>query len=437
MDTSTRRKRRGVDRLGDLPDCLLHVILSYLRSRQAVQTSVLSRRWRHLFRDVPCVDIDDRDFTNGGDGRHWERFEDFSDRLLTSIRPGARLDVFRLHLASRVCDNRTSSRWIRRGLRHLPAAVDICATHDHAVSWRPHLPFPCPVGMRRWFHAPPPMLRLVGVHILTGFVEDLGRHCPTIRELHAERCYMRMDVLASPTLRRLTVVDRRHHCRTAVAPRLVAPCLASLCLEIVYDGEVHGNVARAGAATPKLLTVLTEASVRLKEVDRHRPNHQGREQRKLKFFKSMAGFIALMPNVVNLHLQGFTTMALLEKESQEFPMLYNLRSLLLEKCDVGMSFQALASILRNTPNLEKLALDLCMFAAPPIVKRWKEMASSESHCATPVAPVGCWGKKLRTVEIKRRSQDWQHMAKVLSEISKGMLPAQWRQVKTSCTIVSG
>jgi hypothetical protein len=37
------------DRLSALPDSLLHAIMSLLKARQAVQTCVLSTRWRHLW----------------------------------------------------------------------------------------------------------------------------------------------------------------------------------------------------------------------------------------------------------------------------------------------------------------------------------------------------------------------------------------------------
>ncbi|XP_021317443.1 probable FBD-associated F-box protein At1g32375 [Sorghum bicolor] len=51
-----RRRRRsgGEDRISGLPDELLHDILVRLRcARAAARTSVLSRRWRHLWADVP------------------------------------------------------------------------------------------------------------------------------------------------------------------------------------------------------------------------------------------------------------------------------------------------------------------------------------------------------------------------------------------------
>lgn len=132
----------GADQLGDLPHRLLQVIISLLCFRQAVQTGVLSRRWRNLWRGVPVVDIDEREFAGGG--QTWDRFEDFVDHALTSIPPGTRLDAFRLHVVS--CDTATSGRWIRRGLRHLPAAVSIHGTNaGHSmVCWDPHVSFPPP-----------------------------------------------------------------------------------------------------------------------------------------------------------------------------------------------------------------------------------------------------------------------------------------------------
>jgi hypothetical protein len=45
----------GEDRLSDLPDGVLHHVLSLLPADQAVQTSVLARRWRHLWKGMPAL----------------------------------------------------------------------------------------------------------------------------------------------------------------------------------------------------------------------------------------------------------------------------------------------------------------------------------------------------------------------------------------------
>ncbi|XP_056857385.1 F-box/FBD/LRR-repeat protein At5g18770-like, partial [Raphanus sativus] len=54
----------GEDRISLLPEPLLCHILSFLTTEQAVWTSVLSSRWRHLWKWVPRLELDTYDFTN-------------------------------------------------------------------------------------------------------------------------------------------------------------------------------------------------------------------------------------------------------------------------------------------------------------------------------------------------------------------------------------
>ncbi|KAE9616202.1 hypothetical protein Lal_00017194 [Lupinus albus] len=50
------------DRLGDLPDCLIHHILSFLETKDAIRTCVLSKRWRHLWASVTCLNFSSKSF---------------------------------------------------------------------------------------------------------------------------------------------------------------------------------------------------------------------------------------------------------------------------------------------------------------------------------------------------------------------------------------
>ena len=92
------------DHLSDLPDVLLHAIMSFLPARQVVQTTVLSRRWRDLWRSATCLNIDDCDFcfTTGSKSRdeqreeNWRKFEDFTTNLLLFHINTTFLDKFQI-----------------------------------------------------------------------------------------------------------------------------------------------------------------------------------------------------------------------------------------------------------------------------------------------------------------------------------------------------
>ncbi|CAI0491201.1 unnamed protein product [Linum tenue] len=76
------RRRRVVkgtsrDRLSDLPDEVLHCILSFLDTKSAARSGILSIRWRSLWRTVPILNFDGESFNN-----NVESFKDYVNRLL-------------------------------------------------------------------------------------------------------------------------------------------------------------------------------------------------------------------------------------------------------------------------------------------------------------------------------------------------------------------
>ena len=133
-------RARDDDRLSDLPDCLIQSILSFLESRQVVRSSLLSRRWRHLWRSVPCLDIDQTLFfrrvccQNPECGRRkyiikpackkeWRPFEEFTNNLL-QLHVAPSLDRLRIHIPTLDFDDRCviypCFRWISRASSAAP-----------------------------------------------------------------------------------------------------------------------------------------------------------------------------------------------------------------------------------------------------------------------------------------------------------------------------
>ncbi|CAN0923001.1 FBD-associated F-box protein At5g60610 [Linum grandiflorum] len=54
---TSKRLCQGVDRLSNLPDSIAYHILSFLDTKSAVQTSLLSKQWEHAWKQVQVLDI--------------------------------------------------------------------------------------------------------------------------------------------------------------------------------------------------------------------------------------------------------------------------------------------------------------------------------------------------------------------------------------------
>ncbi|KAK7282906.1 hypothetical protein RIF29_12020 [Crotalaria pallida] len=64
--TTTKRAKQSEnqnqDRLGDLPDCLIIHILTFVKCRDAARTCVLSKRWKHLYKRMSILLLNASDF---------------------------------------------------------------------------------------------------------------------------------------------------------------------------------------------------------------------------------------------------------------------------------------------------------------------------------------------------------------------------------------
>ncbi|CAM0943698.1 unnamed protein product [Alopecurus aequalis] len=426
METAPAASRAGGDRLSDLPDCLLHSVLSSLRSRQAIQTSLLSRRWRNVWRSVPCLDVDQRDFLlhepeppayhasdadehayskahkerhAGEIERRRRRFEDFADAVLLfhGVSP---IDACRLHVADP--DLRADlDRWIRRGLARHPTELHVAYNgrshhEDEDVVRSPTLFSLDSVSGGTGVLSVTTRLRslhLSGLTLSKTFVEELKSQCPVLEDLSLLDCeydYKFQGRIASSSLKRLHI-QGLHGSYNSVRflEALAVPALVSLNLDRTSKMSCSPLQWH-----PSHIQMSTMAAI----------DHYGRADHGY-FLKSVC-------NSRVLELRSFTTTGLLEDGSENFRQFHNLRTLILIECEIGDRCQVLRYVLENVSSLERLVVQNCKTSG------FCRGESASSWCGTPFQ--GC--KNLKSIQVKYKDHDVPRvLVDVLTQIAKDVL----------------
>ncbi|XP_057733042.1 putative FBD-associated F-box protein At5g38570 isoform X2 [Arachis stenosperma] len=111
-EESTRTGTPKIDLISSLPDSLLCHILSFLPTRCAMATSVLARRWRHLWKDLLALDLDNSKhspyYLPGGT----HRFIAFVNAVFAQ-RKALRVEKLRLACDIPRGEKKTIKTWIR------------------------------------------------------------------------------------------------------------------------------------------------------------------------------------------------------------------------------------------------------------------------------------------------------------------------------------
>lgn len=80
MEKKLAKEKQSNSEMNDLPDSLLCHILSFLSTKDSYRSSLLSKRWRSLWLQVPVFDLDSHLFHHYDDFR----FIDLDNRFLES-----------------------------------------------------------------------------------------------------------------------------------------------------------------------------------------------------------------------------------------------------------------------------------------------------------------------------------------------------------------
>ncbi|VAI08585.1 unnamed protein product [Triticum turgidum subsp. durum] len=351
----------GVDRLSDLTDCLLHAILSRLKARQVVQTCVLSSRWRRLWLAVPCLDIDGgEDQEEEDEEERHKKLDDFVDNLLLcrSTCASSPLHTLRVSVASprplwrRLHHDRGSSicaahtRWVSRGLESSPAVLEVRGIKLPSFA----------SGTHRLTK-----LVLQDVILHKDFEKHLFAWLTLLQDLEIRSSDMsNLSRIESNTLKNLTV-----EAGTIFNFEVIAPRLASLHLAVQFRGLRAFSVIAQHISPPPPPGVPWPAEY--------------------QFQIMVPGSDKSAPCPI---LQ-----AILDEEHDRLPMFRNLRTLVLEQCEIGDNIQTLCSFLHNTPALEKLTLKNC------------ECQNVPSSSASNILEMGFMTSSLSLIQIQYDDRD--------------------------------
>lgn len=411
MGLSGKRAAGNTDRLSDLPDGLIHRIMSFLMAREAVQTCVLSRRWEDLWCSMPCLGIDERDFRPSAiamgsedwdeyedefeDDIDYTRFEDFVTNLLM-FHSAPTLDRFRFHAVCHAVSHREikfSNSWIRRGIKRCPKVVEIHSTYDCKL---PHLGSSSSSRLNR--------LHLNGITLDKTFAQQLRSSCPVLDDLELKECRLDGDAeISSCTLKNLRIED----CTTSNPSALTIRAPSLTCLQLFITAFGQNWHAIAADEMP----LLVKATICLKASTAILP---------CKLLFSLI-------YVRDLELTGFRTLANFHMGSDTFPVFHNVRTLLLDKCDLSDNCDILGCFLNNAPGLEQLTLQHCKLPEDPKKSKGGGDVELTSLECQDTPSFQC--PSLKSTEIKYREDD---------DVQKmfDLLLGNWRNLQKSTIVIN-
>ncbi|CAL4992653.1 unnamed protein product [Urochloa decumbens] len=340
----------GEDRISDLPDALLHHVLSLLPVDEAVRTSVLARRWRGLWKGMPVLRL-------VGPKKRFPTAEDFDRFVNRLISVRGDLPLVSCKVAAYLTwddyagepeepePNIYFDSWIQYALA---CKVKMLKVVDDLVGSETELIVP-----------------LVSQHLTSLDVHYvcLGKDtvdfssCPVLEDLKMQECGLWVRSMSFPSLKRLYLVEcnfpeqGRAHLDHRI--RISAPGVVSLRLHV---GRGKTPLLES---MPLLETACIELSYQCKDQCRGcggDASCEGCHGYPDGSYRSV--LLNSLSNAVNLELTDEPNVYIYKRDLECCPIFGRLKTLLVDMWCRAIDLHALVHILQHTPILEKLTLQL-------------------------------------------------------------------------------
>ncbi|MED6118892.1 hypothetical protein PIB30_006683 [Stylosanthes scabra] len=354
-----RTINNNVDRISSLPDCVLCQILSYLPTITSVSTGILSRRWRHVWKDLQVFDIDNAPFRWSSEYELKERHARF-DSFVNAILAQRNADSYSIQKFRLTCQSlgETISAWLDAVIGPCLQELYLHRNFNHDSITLPEGIFTCPSlkslilkGHITLFHGPKvsnvylPSLKNLELNIFFGDIDLLLSGCPALENLDLDLYEFGLCIpkLQMPqTLKSLTFSEPcNYHEETK-----------EICLREIYTPSLE----YLHLSIESLEDAAMEVSVM------HFPNmveaHLSIDESTWNVHWVLELLHALSETKL-LALEGPTTKCIFRAPSFEFPEFHHLIHLEVDLLCVSKSF--LLNLLHNCHVLERLLVNIWQF----------------------------------------------------------------------------
>lgn len=210
------------DKISDLPDFILHRMLSFLPRKAANQTCVLSKRWRFIWDTFPIFDFDQHIYVEGPIGssaKYMEKTREFMNVVDKSLKKFAshNLSMERLHLNMPLIDGNYASmvdQWLALALDSGVREMSLLVRKDFRTVDDGTYALPEPAFLAKSISVCSELgrlqkLSLLQIPISENIIQHIVRHCPNLSTLYLEQLsgLKTLEISKLNKLERVTIIS--------------------------------------------------------------------------------------------------------------------------------------------------------------------------------------------------------------------------------------
>ncbi|KFK37746.1 hypothetical protein AALP_AA3G024600 [Arabis alpina] len=361
-----------MDHLSSLPDDLRVHVLSFLTTKEAALTSVLSKKWRNLFALIPSLDFDDSVFLHPEEGKRERHgilhsFMEFVDRVL-ALQGDSPIKKLSIKCKTGVSPH-VVNRWICKVLDRGVSELNLCLDFED-VYYLPRELFVSSTlvklilkndsGGNWWIGSDGtflPMLKCLDIDsewiLCAGKIEMLLPCFPVLEEIRMSQMeWIDSDVtVSSASLRKICISATGS--RSLQNPKSVSFDTPNL-LSFTYSDLVAEDYPLVNMET--LFEAIIALVVSPEQIKRVRaPDNDLLGHDVVLRFGNVVKLMNGIQNVERLQLHS-DTLEVLSLCGESMPVFNNLKKLLITS-DKDRGWQAMPVLLRNCPHLEFLLIE--------------------------------------------------------------------------------